>query len=137
MLDGLGKGTLEITEGEIERPGVFADAGANMSRRNGIKCVDMNLVVDRGPKRSHKVVEDVLELPEVGDGREDVSVDVEFLWNPDLLSSFVNNGVLMRVSVGSSGAGRRLEEMRIKADVIDRCWDGSRGADDGGSRRTR
>jgi len=64
-------------------------------------------------------------------------VNVELLWNPDLLPAFVNNGVLMRVRVGSGSTSRRFEEIRIEADVIDRCWDGSRGVDDDGSRRTR
>jgi len=46
VLDGLGKGTLEITEGKVERPGVFADPGANMSRRKNVKGVNVDLVVD-------------------------------------------------------------------------------------------
>ena len=71
------------------------------------------------------------------DRGEEVAVDVEFLRYPNLLAALVDDGVLMRVSVGNGGANGRLEEIRIKADVIDRCWDGSGDAGDDGSRRTK
>ena len=71
------------------------------------------------------------------DRGEDVTSDVKFLGNPDLFSAFVNDGILMRVNVGSVGADGRFEEVRIKADVIDRCGDRSGDAGDDGSRKTR
>ena len=71
------------------------------------------------------------------DGGEEVAVNVKFLGDPDLLPSFINNGVLMRVSVGNGGADGRFEEMRIEANVVDWCWGWSGGADDDGSRSTR
>ena len=73
----------------------------------------------------------------MGNGGEEVGIDVELLRNPDLLPAFVNNGVLMRVRVGSGGADGRLEQMRIEPDIIDwlGCWSG--GMDDDGSRSTR
>ena len=73
----------------------------------------------------------------MGDRGEDVTSDVKLLGDPDLFSAFVNDGILMRVNVGSGRADGRFEEIRIEADVIDRCWDGSGDADDDGSRRTR
>jgi len=73
----------------------------------------------------------------VDDRGEDVTSDVKFLGNPDLFSAFVNDGILMRVNVGSVGADGSFEEVRIKADVIDRCGDRSGDAGDDGSRRTR
>src|SRR5579863_5864986 len=73
----------------------------------------------------------------MGDGGEDVAVNVELLRDPDLLPAFVNNGVLMRVSVGLGGACGRFEKMRKEADVIDRCWGWSGGADEDGSRSAR
>ena len=60
VFDGLSEGALEIAEGEVEGPGVFTDAGANVSRRKYVKSVDMNFVVDTGPERSDKRVKDVL-----------------------------------------------------------------------------
>ena len=73
----------------------------------------------------------------MGDGRQEVAVDVEFLGDPNLLSAFVDDGILMRVSVDGVGTDGRCEEIRIEADVIDRCWDGSGDAGDDGSRKTR
>ena len=60
VLDGVDEGTLEITEGEVKRPGMFADAGANVSRRKSIERMNVDLVVDGRPKRSDVMVEDVL-----------------------------------------------------------------------------
>ena len=71
------------------------------------------------------------------DGGEDVTGDVKLLGYPNLLAAFVDNGVLMRMSIGLGGADGSLEEIRIEADVIDRCRDRSGGAGDDGSRNTR
>ena len=60
VLDGFDEGALKISEGEVERPGMFADSGANMSRRESIKSVDVDLVVDCRSERSNKVMKNVL-----------------------------------------------------------------------------
>jgi hypothetical protein len=50
----------------------------------------------------------------LGDGEEEVLVDVFILGTPNLLTVFINNGVLMRV-VGNGGGTRwGGEEMREK-----------------------
>ena len=59
MLDGLSKRTLEITEGEIEGPGVFTNTGTNVSRRKSVEGMNMDLVVDRGSERGYEVVKNV------------------------------------------------------------------------------
>ena len=46
VLDGLDERTLKVAEGEVEGPGVFTDAGANMSRRENVESVNMDLVVN-------------------------------------------------------------------------------------------
>jgi hypothetical protein len=41
-----------------------------------------------------------------GDGEEEVLLDVFVLWTPDFLTSFVDNGVLVRVVGDGSGTRR-------------------------------
>jgi hypothetical protein len=46
-----------------------------------------------------------------GDGEEEVFVDILILRTPDLLTTFVDDGVLVRVVGNSSGTGQGSEEV--------------------------
>ena len=60
VLDRVSERALDVTEREVKGPGVFTDTGANMSRRKSIEGVDMDFVVNRGPKRGYELVKNVL-----------------------------------------------------------------------------
>ena len=60
VLDRVDEGALQIAEGEVEGSGVFTNMGANVSSRKNVESVDVDFVVDGGPKGSNERVEDVL-----------------------------------------------------------------------------
>jgi hypothetical protein len=51
----------------------------------------------------------VVEGIVAGDGEEEVFLDILVLWAPDLLTSFIDDGVLMRVVGDGSSIGRGNE----------------------------
>jgi hypothetical protein len=53
----------------------------------------------------------VVEGVVVGDGEEEVALNIFVLRAPDFLTSFVDDGVLVRVVGNGGGAGRGGEEM--------------------------
>jgi hypothetical protein len=54
----------------------------------------------------------VVEGVVVGDGEEEVFVDILLLWAPDFLTVFVDDSVLVGVVGNGSGAGQGSEEVR-------------------------
>jgi hypothetical protein len=54
----------------------------------------------------------VVEGVVAGDGEEEVTLDIFVLGTPDLLTAFVDNGILVRVVSNGGGTGRGDEEVR-------------------------
>jgi hypothetical protein len=47
----------------------------------------------------------------MGDGKEEVALDIFVLWTPDFLTAFIDDGILVRVVDDGGGARRGGEEM--------------------------
>jgi hypothetical protein len=84
----------------------------------------------------------VIESVVAGDGEEEVLLNVFILWAPDLLTAFIDDGVLMGVVSNGGGAGWSSEEMGEELGFRgDREWEvgedgsgrGGRGDDGNGS----
>jgi hypothetical protein len=61
-----------------------------------------------GDKEGRMVVEGVV----AEDGEKEILMNVLLLWTSDLLATFINDTILMRVVSNSSGAGQGSEEVR-------------------------
>jgi hypothetical protein len=70
----------------------------------------------------------------MGDGEEEVFLDIFVLWASDLLTTFVDDGVLVRVVGDGGGAGRGGEEVR---EELSFRGDGEREVGEDGSGRGR
>jgi hypothetical protein len=73
-----------------------------------------------GTERRDKEGRVVIEGIVVGDGEEEVVLNIFVLWAPDFLTMFVDDGVLVRVVGDSSGArqgGKEVgEELGFRGD---------------------
>jgi hypothetical protein len=76
----------------------------------------------------------VVEGVVLGDGEEEVFLDILILWTPDLLTAFVDNSVLVRVVGNGGSTGWGSEEMREELGF----WgDGEQEVGKDGSRQSR
>jgi len=112
--DGVNKGRFEVTEGERGRMGVSTNLGANMNRRKTINSVDVNVMVDVCTKRGNKGNGVGFKIGDMGEKTEKVPFYVLFLWDPILLSSVIDNSVLVWMAVNGKGTSRSLEKVRIE-----------------------
>ena len=110
--EGINKGRLDITKGKMERVGMTTDLSANEDQWEWGISVDMDLVVNVGLERSDEESGVIVKLIESGNEMEEVGVDKFFLGHPDLLTSFVDYGILVGMFVDDAGAERGSEEAR-------------------------
>ena len=95
----------------MEGVGVMTDFGAEMDVGERAVGSDLDGVEYVGAERGNKEVGVVVEVGVAGDVVEEVFVEVLFLRNPELFSTFVDDCVLVRVVVSGGGAGRDNEEV--------------------------
>jgi hypothetical protein len=63
--------------------------------------------MERGDEKGGVIVKGIV----LRDGEQEILLDVFILWIPDLLATFINNGVLVRVVGNGSGARQGGKEM--------------------------
>ena len=86
--------------------------GAQMDVGKGTVGRELDVVVDEGAEGSDEVCGVVVELGVAGDGASSITEDEFFLRTPDLLTAFVDNGVLVGVDLVGEGTGRGGPEVR-------------------------
>jgi hypothetical protein len=91
---------------------VSADFGTEVDIGKGAISCYLDIVVTVGAERCDEVGRVVIKSIVVGDGEEEVLLDVFFLQAPDLLTAFIDNGVLMWVMGDGGGARQGGEEVR-------------------------
>ena len=102
---------LYVSKWEVEGMGVMTDFGAEMDVGKGAVGSDLDSVEYVGAEWSDPEVRVVVEVGVAGDVVEEVFVEVFFLRNPELFSTFVDDRVLVWVVVSGGGAGRGDEEV--------------------------
>jgi hypothetical protein len=71
----------------------------------------LDVMVTVGVERCDEVGRVVIKGIVAGDGEEEVPLDIFLLWAPDLLTTFIDNGVLMWVMGNGGGARWSGEEV--------------------------
>jgi hypothetical protein len=67
---------------------------------------ELDIVILVGMEGGDKVGRVVVKGVPQGDVLEEVTLEVFFLWGPDLLTTFIDDGVLVWVAIVSGGARR-------------------------------
>jgi hypothetical protein len=96
----------------MEGQRVSANFGTEVDVGEGAISCYLDIVVTVGAERCNKVGRVVVKSIVVGDGEKEVFLDVFFLQASDLLTMFVDDGVLMWMMGDSSGARWSGEEVR-------------------------
>ena len=91
--------------------GMSANLGTKVNRRKRAVRLDPNVVKNVGLKRGDKRNGVVMEIVDMRKEAKEVTCYEFFLWDPELLTTIVDNGVLMRVAVDGVSAGRGVEEI--------------------------
>ena len=89
--------------------GVSANLGTKVNRRKRAIRLDPNVVKNVGPERGDKRDRVVMEIVNARKETKEVTCYKFFLWDPEFLTTVVDNGVLMGMSVDGKGAGRSVE----------------------------
>jgi hypothetical protein len=71
----------------------------------------LDIIVAVGMEGRDKVGGVVIKGVVLGDGEEEVMLDIFFLWTPDFLTMFIDDGVLMRMVVDGGGTRQGSEEV--------------------------
>ena len=102
---------LYVSKWEVEGVGVTTDFCAEMDVGERAVGSDLDGVEYVGVEWSDPEVGVVVEVGVAGDVVEEVFGEVLFLRDPELLSTFVDDCVLVRVVVSGGGAGRGDKEV--------------------------
>jgi hypothetical protein len=89
--------------------GMSADLGTKVDVGKGTVSCQLNVVVAVSTKGGDEEGGMVVEGVVVGDGEKEVLLDIFVLRAPDFLTSFVDDGVLVRV-IGDGGGARWGDE---------------------------
>ena len=91
--------------------GVVPDFGTQVDGGEDGGGIDPNIVEYIGTEQGDEGQGMGVEVRDTGDVPEEVAFDEFLLWNPKLLTTVVNNGVLVRVAVSDESASRGGEEV--------------------------
>jgi len=94
--------------------GVSANLGTKVNRRKRAVRLGPNVVEDVSPKRGNKGDGVVIEVNDMGDKAKEIPFYKLFRWYPELLSTVIDDLVLVWVSVDSKGTGGGVEEIGEK-----------------------
>jgi len=92
--------------------GVSANLGTKVNRRKRAIRLGPNIVEDVGPKRGNKEDGVVIKVDDTGDKAKEILFYKLFGWYPELLSTVIDDLVLVQMSVNSKGTGGGMEEIR-------------------------
>jgi len=67
---------------------------------------------DIGPERGDKGDGVVIKVGDTGEKSEEVTLDKFFRWDPELLTTVVNDLVLVRVAINGVSTGQSVEKVR-------------------------
>ena len=130
-LNQVQKGGLNVTKGEVRGPRVLAYFGTDVDRGKGAVGVDEDGVEGVGAEWCDKKwCLNLLEVNPSCNSPKEVGVNKFFLGIPDVTVLLVDDGVLVRVVVVCSKAGRGSEEVSEGKEV-----GGERGEEGGGRRQ--
>ena len=90
---------------------MLAELSAEKDVGKGTVCCNLDKVVTKGTEWGDKVWVILVEFVVLGDVYQEVAFNVLILGGPDLFTAFVDDGILVRVVVGS-GAGWGGKEVR-------------------------
>jgi len=91
--------------------GVSANLGTKVNRRKRAIRLDPNVVKNVGPERGDKRDRVVMEIVNARKETKEVTCYKFFLWDPEFLTTVVDNSVLMGMAVDGEGAGGSMEEI--------------------------
>jgi len=94
--------------------GMSANLGIKVNRRKRAVRLDPNVVINVSPERGDKGDGVVVKIINARKEAKEVTFYKFFLWDPEFLTTVVDNGVLMGVTVNGEGAGRSVEEIGEK-----------------------
>jgi len=94
--------------------GVPTNFGTKVNRRKRAVRLDPNVVKNVGPERGDKRNGVAMEIVYMRKKAEKVTSYKFFLRDPKFLTTVVDNGVLVGVSVDGIGTGRSVEEVGEK-----------------------
>jgi len=89
--------------------GVSANLGTKVNRRKRAVRLDPNIVENVGPEGGDKRDQMVVKIVDTREEAKEVTCYEFFLWNPEFLTTVVDNSVLMGMSVDGKGAGGSVE----------------------------
>ena len=93
-----------------------ANLGTKVNRRKRAVRLDPNIVKGVGPERGDERDGVVVKVVDMRDKAKEILFYKLFGWYPELLSTVVNNLVLVRVMVDCVSAGGGSEEVRKEVD---------------------
>ena len=96
--------------------GMSANLGTKVNRRKRAVRLDPNVMKDVGPKRGDERDGVVVKVVDAREETEEVLFYEFFCWYPKLLTTVVNDLVLVRVTVDGISAGGGGKEVRKKID---------------------
>ena len=88
-----------------------ANLGTKVNRRKRAVRLDPNVVKNVGPERGDKRDGVVMKIVDTREETKEVTCYEFFLRDPELLTTVVDNGVLMGVTVDGEGASGSVEEI--------------------------
>ena len=91
--------------------GVAPDFGAKVNGGEDGGSIDPNVVEYVGVEWDDEGKGMGFKVGDAGDVAKEVFFDEFFLWDPEFLTMVVDDGVLVRVTVGNKGAGRSSEDV--------------------------
>ena len=125
-LDQVQEGGLDVTEGEVGGPQVFAYFGTDVDRRESAIGVDMDGVVGVGVEGcDEKGGGSMVEVLDPRDGIEELTTDKFFRQEPNVATGLVVDCVLMRVVVSREarrGGEEVVEGANFDGGVKDWGW---------------
>ena len=89
--------------------GVSANLGTKVNRRKRAVRLDPNVVENVGLEGGDKRDGMVVKIIDTREEAKEVTCYKFFLWDPEFLTTVIDNGVLMGMSVDGEGAGGSVE----------------------------
>jgi len=91
--------------------GVSTNLGTKVNRRKRAIRTDPNIVKNVCSEWSDKGNQMVIEINNTREEMEEVTLNKFFRWNPEFLTTVVNDLILVRVAVDGEGASGGSEEI--------------------------
>ena len=91
--------------------GVAPNLGTKVDGGEDGSSIDPNVVENVSAEWSDKGKGMGVKVGDAGDVAEEVALDKFLLWNPKLLTSVIDDGVLVGMSVSNKGTGGGSEEI--------------------------